>query len=119
MCGDEAFSLPHQPQGDSLGTPHSESSVRVFPPPRRAERSQREMGQIIATLNKAKLTLPARPGPGDFKLWKEIGRRKPRVMPRIPAPPSSLENSNKSPSLSRPPLSHLSAGTLESSLLSV
>lgn len=70
------------------------------------------MGQIIATLNKAKLALPARPGPGDSELWKEVARRKPRVMPRIPAHPSSPENSDKLPSLSGPQLPHLFDGDL-------
>lgn len=70
------------------------------------------MGQIIATLNKAKLKLPARPGPGDSEQWKEVARRKPRVMPRIPAHPSSLENSDTSPTLSGPQLPRLSDGAL-------
>lgn len=79
------------------------SSIRVFPPPRRAQLyNQREMGQIIATLNKAKLMLPARPSTGDFLSVDGRQREVPDLAENPHAATSSLETTGKSLPFSEP-----------------
>lgn len=69
--------------------------------------NQREMGQIIATLNKAKLMLPARPSTGDFLSFDGRQRGAPDGTRNPSAVTTSLVTPGKSLPISEPQFPNL------------